>query len=257
MSELSPEARALILATRTGDDPRPEDERRVLRSLALRAGASVAIGGAAAAIGKHAAGASAAKAAGWLSLLGSPGAKIVTALVVGGGLSASGYLAYQAVGQRPPDHAVPAVAPAHEPSTDSPAEMRAPKPRPEEPPVIDVESLEPVPEPSSAKGSKRTADESGASSLGEEVAAVAAANRAMQDGDPERALRILEENRALLRDGALREESAVARILALCRAGNTEQASREAAQFLQAHPASPLAGRVRSSCAYGSTNERR
>ena len=49
--------------------------------------------------------------------------------------------------------------------------------------------------------------------------------------------------------GVLREEQRAARILALCAAGRTGEAKAEAQRFLAESPRSPMAERVRSSCA--------
>jgi hypothetical protein len=50
-------------------------------------------------------------------------------------------------------------------------------------------------------------------------------------------------------DGHLAEARDVARILALCQAGNVEQSEQHAERFLQQRPQSPCALRVQSGCA--------
>jgi hypothetical protein len=65
---------------------------------------------------------------------------------------------------------------------------------------------------------------------------------------PERALAAINAQDARFPDGALREERAEARIVALCALGRVEEARAKASLFLQEHPRSLLASRVRASC---------
>jgi hypothetical protein len=69
--------------------------------------------------------------------------------------------------------------------------------------------------------------------------------------DPNRALALLNEHAQRFPNGTLAEERDAARVLALCGAGRQEDAAIAGAAFLSAHPDSPLASRVRSSCANG------
>jgi hypothetical protein len=73
------------------------------------------------------------------------------------------------------------------------------------------------------------------------------AHAALQGGDGARALALLEEQSA--GGPQLREERAAGRILALCSLGRTDEARAAASRFLAESPRSPLAGRVRASCA--------
>jgi outer membrane protein assembly factor BamD (BamD/ComL family) len=84
--------------------------------------------------------------------------------------------------------------------------------------------------------------------LDRELKLLAEARRAMRDGDTERALKLLEQHQNKHPGGALAEERAAARVLALCQSGKREDARSEAARFLALHPSSPMAARVRGAC---------
>jgi hypothetical protein len=83
---------------------------------------------------------------------------------------------------------------------------------------------------------------------GDELGVIREAQGALQAGDANRALSLLDEHSAANRQGILREERMAARVLALCELGRTDEARAEAARFLRESPASPLASRVRSAC---------
>jgi hypothetical protein len=84
--------------------------------------------------------------------------------------------------------------------------------------------------------------------LREEALLVRSAHEALLAGDPDRALRLLEEHAARFPAGALEPERAAEHAVALCRAGRTNEARREAAHFEESHPGSPLVSRIRSAC---------
>lgn len=254
MSDLSDDARTLIAATRHGDDPHPSDESRVRQAVILRIGAGAFAGAAAVTIGREVMAAGAAKAAtGWSALLGSTVFKLVTVAVVGGSVTAGSYLALRSPRDNPPQ--TPAVAPAVTGTTAS--EHRTPAGLPDSPseaePTLAVDDLPlaasapVIADPSAREAPAGTHKQS---NLRAEVAAIGSANRSLRDGDPENALRILDEHASVLNDGALREETSVARILALCELGRQAEASADARRFLQSSPSSPLVPRVRASCAF-------
>jgi hypothetical protein len=72
---------------------------------------------------------------------------------------------------------------------------------------------------------------------------------ALKGGDASRALALFDRHAREFPNGILAEERGAERVLALCELGRSEDAARGAASFLREHPASRLAGRVRSSCA--------
>jgi outer membrane protein assembly factor BamD (BamD/ComL family) len=68
---------------------------------------------------------------------------------------------------------------------------------------------------------------------------------ALRAGDPARALALFDAHGALYPGGALAEECAAERALALAELGRDDEARAAAHQFLSAHPTSPLAARLR------------
>jgi hypothetical protein len=91
---------------------------------------------------------------------------------------------------------------------------------------------------------------SSASSLRAEARGLAEVQRALRDGQPNEALRLLEAQQRSFKAGVLDEEREAARVLALCEAGRVAEARKAADRFVVAHPNSPSAARV-STC--GST----
>ncbi len=70
----------------------------------------------------------------------------------------------------------------------------------------------------------------------------------LRDGQAERALAALDDQNVLFAHGALGEEREATRIDALCALGRTDEARAAATRFLDEHPRSLLATRVRASC---------
>lgn len=86
------------------------------------------------------------------------------------------------------------------------------------------------------------------STLDQEMQLLKRAHQAEAAGRPSEALSILAEHAKRFPNGKLAESREVARVIALCEAGQT-QASRTAAErFLAARPNSPFASRVRGVC---------
>jgi hypothetical protein len=83
--------------------------------------------------------------------------------------------------------------------------------------------------------------------LAQELAIVRSVNDALAGGSAEQALARLDDYHRRFPDGALREEAAALRAVALCAAGRTDGATTAAA-FLRAHPGSLSAERVRRAC---------
>jgi len=85
--------------------------------------------------------------------------------------------------------------------------------------------------------------------LSAETALIASAQAATNRDEAARALELLDEYERRFGNGALAEEHAAARVLALCSAGRRAAARAEAARFLARWPRSPQAARVRQACA--------
>lgn len=87
-----------------------------------------------------------------------------------------------------------------------------------------------------------------ASTLRAEARALADAQHALGRGHGERALQLLAEQDRQFVAGALAQERAAARVLALCSVGRRVQARELAERFCAAHPDSPLSTRVCGAC---------
>jgi hypothetical protein len=84
------------------------------------------------------------------------------------------------------------------------------------------------------------------SHLAAEGRIVLEARKALRDGHPEDALRVLEAAREEFADGALVQEREALTIEALARSGRRADASHRATSFLRAHPESPHAAAVKA-----------
>lgn len=222
MSDLSPEARALLDAACSGDDPSAADRERVARSLAASLGVAALAPSTA----------QAATAAGGVS------AAVTTLKAAAVVLALAAFAAGALSPRRAPRTAAPASAPVGvRPSSSSPhVAVSAPAlPRPA--PVVVATPLRPAhPMPAPVD------------SLEAELGMLGEAHRATLGGDPARALTLLTAHRERYPRGALRQERSVERVLALCSLGRRDEARAVADAFLRAHPSSPLAPRVEASC---------
>lgn len=85
-------------------------------------------------------------------------------------------------------------------------------------------------------------------SLKQEHQLIASAKRALEQGNPDKALSVLATHEERFPNGLLTEERAALRVLALCERGDVDQARREQGRFLDKWPRSPHANRIRSAC---------
>jgi hypothetical protein len=90
-----------------------------------------------------------------------------------------------------------------------------------------------------------------ASALEREVRLLRDADLATKDGDPERALALLDEHAAAFPRSDLEPERSAERVFALCGAGRIQEERNAASAFLSAHPTGPLAARVKDACRAG------
>ena len=273
MSELGPAARAVVEAGRAGDDPTPHDRSRVRAALMTALAASSA--GAAAVAGEGAAAAGVAKGVatavtlgwGWKAFLLGLG----VACVVGTGVVVTSAARPVAAPTPNPVVAPPETSSARgappkiagaEPSivvlpieTTPPPGSRvtpvvaAPAPHRAAPPRAAEPTTEPEPAPPAPPAAAAPAAPAAVDPLEAETRGLGAAHGALKDGDPAKALALLDAQSTAYADGQLREERAAARILALCKLGRADEARALAARFLADNPRSPLADRVRGACA--------
>ncbi|MGH7282482.1 MAG: hypothetical protein ACRELY_13225 [Polyangiaceae bacterium] len=82
-----------------------------------------------------------------------------------------------------------------------------------------------------------------------EVDLLRRAQEALNDGDANAALALLDEHARKYPNGALAEEREAARVVALCAANRVDDARATAQSFSTAHPQSPFAARIAASCA--------
>ena len=85
--------------------------------------------------------------------------------------------------------------------------------------------------------------------LSVEARALAKVESALKEGLGAEALRLVEDQRRQFARGALQPERDAARIVALCAVGRVAEARAAARDFLATSPRSPLAARIRASCA--------
>jgi hypothetical protein len=258
MSELRPEDRALFVAARETFEPSAGDRDRITRSLALTLGAAAGV-----AASLPATSAAATATVGTVKGASLVAIKWLALLAIVGGAGATGISVYRAARTQaatttgaaaaapavaPPlaPPLAPALAPTIEPSpvADPPD---APSPHASRPGAPGAASLPPGPPPAQPpQPPPRSADPM---SVADEARILASASSALAAGDGARALVLLDEHARAFPRGALLEERLGERVLALCEVGEVGAARRAGASFLAQYPESPLARRVRSSCA--------
>jgi hypothetical protein len=222
---VSPETQAFLDQVRDAEAPSPEVEARVLRAL----NATVAAG----ALGA-----------------GAWSASKLVKLLVGGALSgwkggALGLCLLVATSavvwprEREEEAQTRPVEVAHARVALEPTAAPAPTAAPSQlaPPL---EKSRPVPTRPSAVPARL-------SSLRAELSLLSQVQAALRRGEGSEALRLLDQHRTS--DRQLDAERAAARVLALCAAGQTEQARRAAAVFTRQHPGSVQTAAVARSCA--------
>lgn len=84
--------------------------------------------------------------------------------------------------------------------------------------------------------------------LEDETRGLREAHQALQAGDSDQAIRLLDEQSREFEQGELAQERAAARVLALCQSSRALEAKAALQSFLSQNPNSPLADRVRGAC---------
>jgi hypothetical protein len=256
MTKLSRDARDLIEAARAGEstlaDARAGARARVRARVLARVGAGVAIGSATA-LGTSSTAAKTALSAGLLfKCVAAVGIASVVAVV-------ASFASTPTRPARAPLVTMGAPAPLVAMGAPAPlVAMGAPAPKPPAPaeraPELVVEPVTvTAPRPPAVTATPvprgQALPAAPDSSLEAETALLEKAQAELRAGHPDRALAALDEHDAEFKGGVLHEERRAGRILALCAAGRTGEATAEAARFLAESPRSPMAERVRSSCA--------
>jgi len=273
MSELSPEARALIDETRHSEGLTPVQRARIRSALVVQMGVGSAVS-TGASIG---AASTAAKVAGGAGFTVAMAAKAVATVAIVGAVG-TGSLSVALYGwpHREPARSNAAAHPpeagrstrtARPPEAASSSEKahlvvlheepeRGVSPRELPSPVAPPSEMRIAPSrPVAATSHVSTAVLSvPPSSLESETRLLRDASFELGAGRPERALALLDEHARSFSGGALVEEGRVERILALCALGRTSAAHDEGARFLRERPHSLLADRVRASCGGNATD---
>jgi hypothetical protein len=231
--ELSPQARALLRASRSFDDPSAADTRRVRASVLARVGTAAGVG---AAIGVTT------SALSFGGVFGSTASKIGAAMVLVAGLSAGTYVVTTHRAHAP---AVSQTMPAS--LSRSAAQPVMPMPKLEDKAELPAQPLElgtrvrpPINRPHVRRA---TPDLEG------EVSLLEAADAELRRGDSDAALARLAEHAAKYPSGALVYEREGVRAIALCRSGRVAEGRAVADRFLGSARKSSLATRVRTACA--------
>jgi hypothetical protein len=239
MKRLSSSAYRLFELVRGQDEPDELARNRVAHALSVK----IASGA-----GAMATGASVAKSA----TLGAIAAKSTLVVGITGTLVAAGWLA-----TRPPRPAAPppmaarpqaAVVAQATPVVEEEPTSVAPAPAPEATKAAGRVSasrklVRSVSQPEASTVVSRAEDE-----LRPETEALRLAQQALRDKMPLQALKLLDAQDLRFRDGLLNQERAAMRVLALCQAGQVDEARVRAVRFEQLWPRSALLGRVRSAC---------
>jgi hypothetical protein len=238
MKELGREARRLLELTRRQDDPGVGIERRVKQALVARMASAQ----------DAAAGTPRPR----FTATANTVAKSVVVLTAVGALLGVGQLGRKrsrSIGSEP--SSVTGLEQRREPVQDrSPAEARtASSAAVQEQPAEREPTAAATPRSShkqqlNHQAPRRTTPDG----LQAEIADLRAVQRALRNGDGTTALDLLDRQDTVYAHGALQEERAAARVLALCEAGSVTQARTQATRFERRWPGSALVARVRSSC---------
>jgi len=289
MTDLSPEARALIDGTRDSDDPSAEQRARVRDKLASALGATVAVTAAvessSAALAAAAAPATGAAAVGGKLALALSAVAVVAAAGVWNAQRAEEGAGAADATTRPPRTVaresaepklaqaapVPQLAPAapFAPASATPTLVPAPErsaaPRAVRPraassarasgssAAVEGVSVEApaAAQPSAQVDAPAAPVEPSAPSIERELALIGPAQHALRAGDAAAALELVRRHAQEFPRGALTQERLAAQAIALCRLGRVEAGRGVVVELEHDAPSSPLLPRARRACARG------
>jgi hypothetical protein len=237
MNDLSPQAKALLRAARSFDEPSDDDHRRIRSSVLSRVGAGAALGLAATL-------STSSLAASTGAILSGTAAKIGIAVLLAGGLSTGAYFAThsrsasrQAVVETVKAAPQPTLPAMSEPvsAVESPAAIESPSPQP-------TRTKEPAAAAAKSRAPRASGDIEG------EVRLLEEADADLRRGDAAGALVRLGEHATKYPGGALRQEREGMNVVALCQAGRQAEGRAAAERFLSRSSKSALASRIRAAC---------
>ena len=231
---------ASLLRSARKDGPSPHARRKTMIALGLATG----VGATVTAVTTTGAASTLAKSSASVALMKWIGAGVI------GGLVTVGAVAVVQSPKEPPAKTeavanAPIAAPPGAAAQRSPSVVASAAPSDEAPkPSVVAEAPKPAPE--APKPSPEAPKPAEKPSLADEVAALDAAREALRSGNASQALRALDDHDRRFRGGMLGMEATVMRIEALVVRGDRATAARIGRAFLDAHPRSPHAPRVRS-----------
>lgn len=235
----APELDVLFEVARRGSEPSAADRSRVTARVAQR----LALGAGAAAVGLTV------SRLGWAGSLKTWAVMAVAVAGAGSGaylLSSASFDEHPALTTPavapPPPAALRVAAPALSDSVAQVERAHALPPTPRRDRAVTAVAAPSVPAPSPPLEP---------SGLARETAALREANVALRAGAPSRALEQLDQLAKQFPHGMLAEEAMATRISALCELGRVSEARSLGTRFVQRYPRSPVAARVRGSCAVG------
>jgi hypothetical protein len=240
MSELTPEARALVDMARFADQPTGADRQRVRAALFAKLALPAAASGPTAGAGPG--GATGA------SLVS--GKMLVTLAILGAlGAGAAWWATRPAQPSAAPER-VPALAPAASAAETTAATETTAAAETMSAATAPAAEIETAPAAAADQAPRCAASPPAAptSTLAEELALVPPAESALRAGDAAGALALLTEHARRFPHGQLAQEREATRIRALCALADEAGARRAAARFLRRWPRSPHAARVRTTC---------
>jgi hypothetical protein len=232
MKQLSPEARKLFRLARPGDEPNARALRRVESSLAARIATIATLS-------------TATTAASTLPLV-----KIMATVGLAATLTGVGWWTTHHRANR--EEAPLAVSSQRRPSAsaprlpnDLPTPVEGLQPATTAEPAAPIRSLlKPRATPAATGGPPAPADDP----LHSEIRDLYAAQQALRAGEGTKVLALLNQQDRAHPGGALQEERAAARVLALCQTGQVKEARLLAQSFEQRYPRSSLLARLKNSC---------
>jgi hypothetical protein len=134
--------------------------------------------------------------------------------------------------------------------TAQPSLVIAPTPPPSVVPTVvspaDLPAAAPAALPASTAATAATAAATDTTSFAEEIASFDRARAALDAGDADRAIALVETYEKRFPAGTFVQEAEVLRVQALTRKGDSAGARRVGQRFLAAHPTSPHAARIRA-----------
>jgi RNA polymerase sigma-70 factor (ECF subfamily) len=238
MSDLHPDAKALFDQARDSVEPSDEHVERMRAALFAQIGVAAATATVASSAKAGASAFGAGHAVGALAIVG-----VVGAMAVMGGRSMTARNASkEAMPILPAVTAIRAPEPANDPAPS------APSADPETEPALRAAASANKP---TIAAPQRSSEPARDDTLGAEIELMHKAQVASREGQPAKALALLDRHAALYPRGVLAQERAATRVVVLCALGRTTEARAAAAQFERAAPKSPLLARVKASCAGG------